>query len=126
MRNIRRLTLVAVLLLPLTVAAQTYTALWTQEQAAEKKDLPKTQLGVLRKIAAKAAGEKAYGQLMKAELKTMTVETIVSPDSLMPALRRLETRERTEADGVAKAVYAAVLYRIYTCLLYTSPSPRDA
>lgn len=114
MRNIRRLTLVAVLLLPLTVAAQTYTALWTQEQAAEKKDLPKTQLDVLRKIAAKAAGEKAYGQLMKAELKTMSVETMVSPDSLMPALRRLETRERTEVDGVAKAVYAAVLYRIYT------------
>lgn len=114
MRNIRKLTLVAVLLLPLTVAAQTYTALWTQEQAAEKKDLPKTQLGVLRKIAAKAAGEKAYGQLMKAELKTMSVETMVSPDSLMPALRRMETRERTEADGVAKAVYAAVLYRIYT------------
>lgn len=114
MRNIRKLTLVAVLLLPLTVAAQTYTALWTQEQAAEKKDLPKTQLDVLRKIAAKAAGEKAYGQLMKAELKTMTVEASVSPDSLMPALRRMETRERTEADGVAKAVYAAVLYRIYT------------
>lgn len=114
MYNIQKFTLVAVLLLPLTVAAQTYTTLWTQEQAAEKKDLPKTQLDVLRKIAAKAAGEKAYGQLMKAELKTMSVETMVSPDSLMPALRRLETRERTEADGVAKAVYAAVLYRIYT------------
>lgn len=114
MRNIRKLILAAVLLLPLTVAAQTYTALWAQEQAADKKDLPKTQLDVLRKIAAKAAGEKAYGQLMKAELKSMAVESGVSPDSLMPVLRRMETRERMEADDVAKAVYAAVLYRIYT------------
>lgn len=114
MRNIRKITLAAMLLLPLTVAAQTYTALWTQERTAEKKDLPKTQLDVLRKIADKAAGEKAYGQLIKAELKGMAVQTVVSPDSLIPAVRRMEARQRTEADDVTQAVYAAVLYRIYT------------
>ena len=105
---------VALVMLPVSLAAQTYASLWTQEQAAEKKDLPKTQLEVLRKIVAKAAAENEYGQLMKAELKSIAVETGVSPDSLLPALRRMESKERAESNAVAKAVYAAVLYRIYT------------
>ncbi len=64
---------VALVMLPVSLAAQTYASLWTQEQAAEKKDLPKTQLEVLRKIVAKAAAENEYGQLMKAELKSIAV-----------------------------------------------------
>lgn len=106
--------LAALLLIPASLAAQTYAALWTQEQAAEKKDLPRTQLEVLRKIALKAENEKAYGQLMKAELKGMAVAMAVSPDSLKPAVERMAVRAARETDDVQKAVYSAVLYRIYT------------
>lgn len=106
--------IVALAMLPATLAAQTYATLWAQEQTAEKKDLPKTQLEVLKKIAGKAEAEKNYGQLMKAELKGVAVMTGVSPDSLVPALKRMELKENAEKDAVSKAVYAAVLYRIYT------------
>ena len=42
------------LLLPITVTAQSFDALWQQVNQAEQKDLPKTQISLLKKIEQKA------------------------------------------------------------------------
>lgn len=103
----------AVALSPMAMVAQTYTSLWNQEKDAERKDLPKTQMKVLRQIEDKAAREHDYGQMLKAGLKAATIEIMLSPDSLKPVVTRFEARERTAQDSVLKAVYATVLYRLY-------------
>lgn len=96
------------------VKGQTYASLWNQEKAAERKDLPKTQIEVLRKIQAKAAGEKDYGQLLKAEMKSVSLLCGLSVDSLGPATDRLKAKEKNTSDAVLRAVYSAILYKIFS------------
>ena len=104
----------ALAMLPCPSLGQSFTALWKQADEAAGKDLPKTQVDILGKIEVKAEGEKAYGQLLKASLKKAQVEAEVAPDSLRPAVERLERRCAAASDPVLKAVYAAALCRIYT------------
>ena len=92
---------------------QTYTTLWKQVKEAEQKDLPRTQYDVLMKIVAKAQKERQPGQLMKAELQGACVMTEISPDSLLPAVERMEKRMEAEDDVAMKTVYQVVLRRIY-------------
>ena len=92
---------------------QTYSALWKKVDEAEKKDLPQTMSKVLQQIVDKATSEKAYGQLMKAELKNAQVKASVAPDSLKPAVEALEVRCQGINDEVLKTVYQTVLYRIH-------------
>ena len=92
---------------------QTYTTLWKQVKEAEQKDLPRTQYDVLMKIVAKAQEECQPGQLMKAELQGACVMTEISPDSLLPAVERMEKRMEAEDDVAMKTVYQVVLRRIY-------------
>ena len=99
--------------LGMTVQGQTYTALWKQADEAEKKDLPRTQYDVLMKIVDKAQKEREYGQLMAAELAGSRVMTIIAPDSLQPAVERMEERYRQAKDKALATVYATVLKRIY-------------
>ena len=54
------------LLLPMTMSAQSFDALWKQVEQARQKDLPKTQINLLDKIERKARREKIYGQLLAA------------------------------------------------------------
>ena len=79
---------------------------------AQKKDLPKTEYEVLQRIVEKAAKEKAYGQLMKAELRGAQVMTEIAPDSLKPAMERIIGRYEAADDVVLKTVYQTVLYRV--------------
>lgn len=102
-----------VMLIPAAVEGQTYSSLWSQVKTAENKDLPQTQLDLLRQIEHKAAGEKAYGQLLKAGLKRMEVTAGISPDSLKPAVDEMVRQERTAGNAIVKAVYNAVLYHLY-------------
>ena len=101
-------------LFPTKSQSQTFDNLWNRENEAESKDLPRTQMDVLRRIEQKASQEKAYGQLLKAQLKRVAVLVQVSPDSLKPAVAELQNAEKAATDAVIKAVYDAVLYRIYT------------
>ena len=91
---------------------QTYSAMWKKVDEAEKKDLPQTMSKVLQEIVDKAEKERAYGQLMKAELKNAQVKASVAPDSLKPAVEALEQRCEGIKDEVLKTVYQTVLYRI--------------
>lgn len=112
--NKKALTIIAILLLiPMWIYGQTYQSLWKQVKNAENEDLPQTAMKHLAVIEKKAKAEKAYGQLMKASLYYVQLQTEISPDSLAPAVRRLEKEEAAASDDVLRAVYDAVLYRIY-------------
>ena len=95
--------------------AQSYDSLWKQETEAAQKDLPKTQMEVLRKIVAKAEQEKAYGQLLAAELKYAGLQTAVSPDSFEVEVERLEAQAAdASANPVLAAIYYTALGKIYS------------
>ena len=70
--------------------AQGYGDLWKQVKEAERKDLPRTQIDVLKKIVKKAKGEKSYGNLLAAELLTSSLYTQISPDSIETEKERLQ------------------------------------
>lgn len=106
------LTLVMLLSFTMVMDGQTYTALWKQVKEAEQKDLPRSQYDVLMKIVQKARAEQQPGQLMKAELQAARVMAAIAPDSLLPAVERMEQRMASEMDVVLKTVYQVVLRRV--------------
>jgi len=106
--------LIISLVMPFMTWGQTYSAMWKKVDEAEKKDLPQTMSKVLQQIVDKATAEKAYGQLMKAELKNAQVMAGVAPDSLKPAMARISQRCENTKDVVLKTVYQTVLYKVYT------------
>ena len=106
------LLLLVVMMVPFILFGQSYSALWNQAKEAEEKDLPQTQYKVLQKIVAKAEKEKAYGQLLKAELSAAQVMSVIAPDSLKPAVERIRQRGEATQDKVLRLVYQTVLYRV--------------
>ncbi len=94
--------------------AQTYQTLWKQVENARDKDLPRQALTHLQKIEDKAQKEKAYGQLLKATLLTANVQQDIAPDSLAPAIARIERQAKEATDPVLQMVYATVLYKVYS------------
>ncbi len=101
------------LLIPLALQAESFSSLWKKVDDAQQKDLPKTQVEVLRQIADKAENERAYGHLLKAQFMMAAVKTQLSPDSLEMVKKRLADKAETAKKPVLKAVYAAVLAQIY-------------
>ena len=95
------------------VKAQTYQNLWKQVDEAARRDLPQTQRGVLKKIAAKAEREAQYGHLLKALLTDARVAALVSPDSLRPAVEQLKKREQQARSIPLQAVCQTALAYIY-------------
>ena len=63
-------------------------------------------------IVAKAEKEKAYGQLLKAELNAAQVMSLIAPDSLKPAVQRIQQRGEATQDEVLRLVYQTVLYSV--------------
>ena len=107
--------IVAILLLmPIGTFGQTYKELWKQVEQAQYKDLPKTAISHLEKIETKAKAEKVYGELLRSTLMHAKLMAEVAPDSLAPAVARLEQQEQQSKDDlVLQAVYDAVLSQIY-------------
>ena len=99
------------LLLPVTITAQSFDALWKQVDQAQEKDLPKTQISLLKKIEKKAQQEKAYGHLLAAALQASELQTQISPDSLEVEMNKLkiQTKEAERKDEVLGAVYNCIL-----------------
>lgn len=98
----------------MTAGAQNIKQLWQQADDASKKDLPKHEMAVLEKIVKAADRQQSYGNLLKAELRLMNVKGAVSPDSLAPAVKRLEFRTALMSNKVQRSVYCAVLSKIYS------------
>lgn len=100
------------LVMPIFLFGQTYKSLWNQVEEAEKKDLPKTEYEVLQKIVKKATKEKAYGQLLKAELQAAQVMAEIAPDSLKPAMDQMQQHWLGTKDEVLRLVWQTVLYKV--------------
>jgi len=110
-RNIITL-LFAVFAMAQTVA-QTYDNLWKQAEVLRKKDQPRSELAIMQKIVNKATLQKDYGQLLAAELQQAMLWNTISPDSLAPAIKRMEAQARQATDPVLKAVRYATLGKLY-------------
>lgn len=52
----------------MVTAAESYTTLWKQYYAAAEKWHPRTGMALLDKIITRAASEKEYGHLIKAQI----------------------------------------------------------
>ena len=102
------------LLMPSGLFSQTYKDLWKQVNDAKDKDLPQTAISHIEKIEKKAQDEQDYGQLMKSTLMHAQMIAEVAPDSLAPAVSRLEQQEqKAQGNLVLQAVYDAVLSQVY-------------
>lgn len=110
-RNI--LSLLIALFATMQVAAQTYDNLWKQAEINAQKDLPKSEIAVMKKIIAKASAAKDYGQLLAAEIRQMTLWKEISADSLTPNVKRMEAEVLKVNDPALKAVRYAVLGKVY-------------
>ena len=104
---------VLIMLMPMWLFGQDYKSLWKQVDQAVDKDLPQSAIEHLATIERKAQKESAYGQLLKAVLYQARLKSEVSPDSLAPAVQRLDQLLKKEKNVALRAVYATVLYSIY-------------
>lgn len=114
-------SLFAALLMPVAAAADSYTSLWKKFESAKSKDHPQTVLKVLSEIRDKAAKERAYGHLLKAQISTIEWQTAVTPDSLESEVTRLREWERravASGDNVLAAVYQSALGTLYSSNAY--------
>ena len=110
-RNI--ITLLITVFAMLQATAQTYDNLWKQADIIVQKDQPKSEIGVMKKIISKATAAKDYGQLLAAEIRQAILWREISPDSLTPNVKRMETEALKAKDPVLKAVRYAVLGKVY-------------
>lgn len=110
-RNI--ITLLITVFAMLQATAQTYDNLWKQADIIALKDQPKSEIGVMKKIISKATAAKDYGQLLAAEIRQAILWREISPDSLTPNVKRMETEALKANDPVLKAVRYAVLGKVY-------------
>ena len=110
-RNI--LTLLISLLVMAQAGAQTYSNLWKQAGEMRNKDLPKSEMAVMKKIIDKATLAKDYGQLLAAELNRASLSYAISPDSMAPAIKRMEVKAAQAQDPVLQAVWYAALGKLY-------------
>lgn len=115
MKRISIILVFITLLLPMKLFGQTFGSMWKQVEAEQKKDTPRSAMAIIEKIRKKAEKEKQYGHLIKAELLYISTETSITPDSLVPSVRRLADKELKlrDTDPVLAAVYETVLSRLY-------------
>ena len=107
------ITLLITVFAMLQATAQTYDNLWKQADIIAQKDQPKSEIGVMKKIISKASAAKDYGQLLAAEIRQAILWREISPDSLTPNVKRMETEALKAKDPVLKAVRYAVLGKVY-------------
>ena len=107
------LTLIIAVFALTQAAAQTYDNLWKQADIIARKDQPRSEIGVMKKIISKASAAKDYGQLLAAEMRQMILWKEISADSLTPNLKRMEAEVLKVNDPALKAVRYAVLGKVY-------------
>lgn len=108
------LTLIIAVFALTQAAAQTYDNLWKQAGIIARKDQPRSEIGVMKKIISKASAAKDYGQLMAAEMRQMILWKEISADSLTPNVERMEAEVLKVKDPAVKAVRYAVLGKVYS------------
>ena len=111
----RNILLLMMALFPFLLYAQSYDSLWKQVEDAEDKDQPRTEIGVLDKIVAKAQKGKDYGHLLSAELMRASLQVKISPDSLEPEVKRLQVEAdlAEKRDPVMAAIFQVALGKVW-------------
>ena len=94
------------------IFGQSYASLWKKVEAANEKDLPKTEYDLLQQIVKKAEKGRDYGQLLKASLQSAQVMASIAPDSLMPAMMEMKQKCEATTDDVLRMVWQTVLWRV--------------
>ena len=106
MINKKLITVILLLtIFSIPLMAQTYSTLWERFEKANDKDLPREGLSILARISNKARANKDYGQLLKAELQTVSVQSLLSSDSLDSQLEHYKNLAEKADNEVLKAVY---------------------
>ncbi len=93
---------------------QSYKKMWKLVEEADEKDLPQQVITNAQKIVERAKKDGEFGHLLMAQLTVMEAQYNVAPDSLLPSVKRLENDLQATGDGRLRAVYATVLYHIYS------------
>ena len=89
--------------------AQNYNELWKEVEAAQKKDLPKTVIGVVDKIYTKAKSEKNIPQMMKAYIVRAESRIQLTPDSAQAEYDGIRKWAESETDRVGRAALNHVM-----------------
>lgn len=105
----RIFSLVLLLVLAVTLQAQTYDQFWKNVEQMKQKDLPKSVIDEAQRIYDKAKKERNVPQMMKAYLTMMDSRGSITPDSIQVDVKGLE--EWAEASST-QVQDKAVLYSI--------------
>lgn len=110
----KKLTLCAGMMLvwslfPLIAKAQDYHQLWKEVEVLQKKDLPQSVIKQTDLIYAKAFQQQNNPQRLKALIIGTEYRTMLSPDSLVPQVVRIQKWLEEEKDVPTQAMLHAVL-----------------
>ena len=96
------------------VSKRSYHSLWRQAYKYSTKHLPRSQMGVMDQIMAKARHESNYGQLLAAEMMKASLVGEISPDSIPVAISNFVEEERSAytRNPTLAAVYQTVLANV--------------
>ncbi|MBO4819871.1 MAG: carboxypeptidase-like regulatory domain-containing protein [Prevotella sp.] len=96
------------------VTKRSYHSLWRQAYKYSTKHLPRSQMGVMDQIMAKARHEANYGQLLAAEMMKASLAGEISPDSIPEFINGLVEEERSvnTRNPILAAVYQTVLANV--------------
>ena len=96
------------------VTKRSYHSLWRQAYKYSIKHLPRSQMGVMDQIMAKARQESNYGQLLAAEMMKASLAGEISPDSIPVFINDLVEEERSANtwNPTLAAVYQTVLANV--------------
>ncbi|MBO4606522.1 MAG: hypothetical protein J5682_01325, partial [Prevotella sp.] len=96
------------------VTKRSYHSLWRQAYKYATKQLPRSQMGVMDQIMAKARHESNYGQLLAAEMMKASLLGETSPDSIPGVINYLVGEEQSAytRNPTLAAVYQTVLANV--------------
>lgn len=101
------------ILFAVNISAQSYDNLWKQIFETQKKDLPKTVIGLCDKIIAKAKKENNHGQLLPAYFIRMVNKEGISNDSTYSQLKELEQWATTSTQSTERMILHSILASFY-------------
>ena len=103
----------------------TYTNEWKKVDSLISKGLNKSALMVVNAIYEKAKTDRNSPQVVKSIIHRMKLEQYMEEYSLEKALVKLNEEIKTAKYPVKPMLQSMLAENYWTCLLYTSPSPRD-
>lgn len=101
------------ILFAVNISAQSYDNLWKQILETQKKDLPKTVIGLCDKVIVKAKKENNHGQLLQAYFTRMVSKGSISNDSTYSQLKELEQWATTSNQPTERMVLHSILTSFY-------------